>query len=221
MLPFRNFDLIIFDCDGVLLDSNTLKIEAMGEALKKMGVSLKEVDTCKSFFADNFGKSRFYHVDYFVENLLKVDTQSIDNFKQELLNTYSQQCKKLYLTANITPFSEKLLAQNTAIKYVASGSEQNELREIFKIRKLDSYFSGILGSPEKKSVHIATILKKHNTPKAVMIGDAISDLEAAKENNIDFIFYSPFSNVEAKMRHLCLINGYRIINSFKEVLQEI
>ena len=222
MRPFSYFNLIIFDCDGVLLDSNALKVEAMGNALKKMGVSLNEVKKCKCFFAENFGKSRFYHIDYFVENLLaKDDFLDADSFKRELLNSYSEQCKELYLTAKITPFTEKLLIKSSAVKYVASGSEQGELIDVFHQRGLNDYFSGIFGSPEKKSVHLSNILKANLSSRAVMIGDAISDLEAAKDNNIDFIFYSPFSNVELKMRDLCLKYGYRIIDSFEEVLKEI
>ena len=33
MLIFKDYDTIIFDCDGVILDSNELKIDAMREAL--------------------------------------------------------------------------------------------------------------------------------------------------------------------------------------------
>ena len=92
---------------------------------------------------------------------------------------------------------------------------------MFHSRKIEHFFSKVLGSPEKKSKHITNILKAHKTTRAVMIGDAVSDLEAARDNNIDFIFYSPFSNVALKMRELCLQHGYRVIDSFEEVLQEI
>lgn len=218
---FSDFDLIIFDCDGVLLDSNTLKIEAMGTALKKVGVNSNELEKCKVFFAKNFGKSRFYHVDYFSKNILNLGFLAADSFKKTLLAYYSEQCKKLYLTAEVTPFAIDLLTKSNAIKYVASGSEQGELREVFNTRNLDSFFSAIFGSPEKKTVNIANVLKIHCSSKAVMIGDALSDLEAAKENNIDFIFYSPYSNVENDMRKLCQKLGYRIIDSFEEIIKEI
>jgi len=213
---FNCFDIIIFDCDGVLIDSNDLKIDAMGKALQEVGVLEPYVEKCKFFFAKNFGKSRFYHIDYFVENILDLKKNGVTSFKNKLLTAYSEQCKTLYLTANMTPFVDELLEKNKAIKFVVSGSEQGELREVFELRQLAAYFEEILGSPEKKSIHIANILKKHKNLKAVMIGDAVSDLEAAKNNGIDFIFYSPFSNVEAKMNELCTKYEYRIIESFED-----
>ena len=220
MRPFNEYDLIIFDCDGVILDANILKIDAMKNALIDSGIALCEAEQCANFFAENFGKSRFYHVDHFVEHLINIKESEIEHFKKSLLTAYSLQCKTLYLSANITPFINELLIKNTAIKYVASGSEQQELRDVFKHRQLDSYFKEILGSPEKKVNHVTNIVNRHPRLNAVMIGDAVSDLEAAKANNIDFIFYSPFSNVDATMRELCLSYNYQIIDSFEEVLEQ-
>jgi phosphoglycolate phosphatase-like HAD superfamily hydrolase len=219
MRQFNEYELIVFDCDGVLIDSNDLKVEAMGKALEEAGVVEPYVEKCKMFFTKNFGKSRFYHIDYFVENILKLKDSEVSCFKDKLLSAYSKQCKTLYLTANMTPLVEELLEKNKAIKYVASGSEQGELRDVFKLRQLTTYFEEILGSPEKKSTHVTNILKLHKNLKTVMIGDAVSDLEAARNNGIDFVFYSPFSNVEAKMRELCIKYEYRTINSFEEIME--
>jgi len=221
MRPFSDYDTLIFDCDGVILDSNTLKIEAMRSALIESGLTAIEVDSCTNFFKNNFGKSRFYHIDYFVEELLKVKPENTEQFKKDLLASYSKQCKSLYLLAELTPFVIDVISTSTASKYVASGSEQEELRGVFQQRKLNILFKEVLGSPEKKVNHVTNILAKQPSSRAVMIGDAVSDLEAAKDNNIDFIFYSPFSNVEDKMRDLCLKFNYRIIDSFEEVLKEL
>jgi phosphoglycolate phosphatase-like HAD superfamily hydrolase len=221
MRQFSDYDLLIFDCDGVILDSNTLKINAMKKALSACHLSDLAVEECSTFFANNFGKSRFYHVDYFVENLLTIEKSAREKFKADLLTLYSEQCKRLYLLANSTPFVDDILTKSTAIKYVASGSEQEELNDVFQQRQLTHYFKAIFGSPEKKVNHVTHILAEHPKAKAVMIGDAVSDLEAAKDNQIDFIFYSPFSNVEEKMRALCLKYNYRILNSFEEVLNEL
>jgi len=138
-----------------------------------------------------------------------------------LLTSYSDKCKSLYLLAQTSPFINGVLSKSSAIKYVASGSEQQELRDVFQKRKLDLHFKEILGSPEKKVNHVTYVLTEHPSSTAVMIGDAVSDLEAAKNNNIDFIFYSPFSNVKNTMLALCAKYNYRVINSFEEVLNEL
>lgn len=221
MRLFSDYDLLIFDCDGVILVSNTLKIDAMRSALTEFDITTDEVNRCALFFAENFGKSRFYHVDYFVKELLNISASMAEQFKADLLASYSRKCKSLYLLADSTPFINDIFVKSSAIKYVASGSEQQELRDVFQQRALDHHFIEILGSPEKKVNHVTQVLANHPTSTAVMIGDAVSDLEAAKDNNIDFIFYSPLSNVEEKMRALCLKYNYRIINSFEEVLKEL
>lgn len=51
-----------------------------------------------------------------------------------------------------------------------------------------------------------------------MFGDAISDLEAAKINNIDFIGYLPYSNVKEKLILLITENNSKAVNEWSEVL---
>jgi phosphoglycolate phosphatase-like HAD superfamily hydrolase len=221
MHPFNEYDLIIFDCDGVILDSNQLKIDAMKNALIDAGCSNDEVNECSEFFASNFGKSRFYHIDYFIENFIDMGGKDDDKTRDILLESFSTQCCELYLQASEADGVSTVLKRSNAIKCVASGSEQNELQKIFLQRELSQYFTLILGSPTKKVDLVRNILSETSYSRAVMIGDAVSDLEASKSNNIDFIYYSPLSNVDSKMRELCSNQGYRVIDSFQEVLAEI
>lgn len=221
MHPFNEYDLIIFDCDGVILDSNQLKIDAMKNALIDVGCSNNEVNECSNFFASNFGKSRFYHIDYFIENLIDMVGKDNVNTRESLLELFSAQCCELYLEASEADGVSSVLKKSNAIKCVASGSEQSELQNIFLQRDLSQYFRLILGSPTKKVDLVKRILLETSYSRAVMIGDAVSDLESAKSNNIDFIYYSPLSNVDSLMRELCSSQGYRVIDSFQEVLAEL
>ncbi len=221
MHPFNEYDLIIFDCDGVILDSNQLKIDAMKNALIDAGCSNNEINECSHFFANNFGKSRFYHIDYFIENFIDMADKDDDKIRDILLESFSTQCCELYLQASEADGVSAVLKRSNAIKCVASGSEQNELQKIFLQRELSQYFTLILGSPTKKVDLVKTILFENSYSRAVMIGDAISDLESASFNGIDFIYYSPLSNVDSQMRELCTSQGYRVIDSFSEVLAEL
>jgi len=221
MRQFNEYDLIIFDCDGVILNSNQLKIDAMENTLISIGCSNQEVKQCTLYFAGNFGKSRFYHIDYFINHLINMAERDIEETRTLLLESFSNQCKKLYLKADITDGITTVLEKSQATKCVASGSEQGELQEIFSQRRLSNYFSLILGSPDKKNDLVSRILLECTHNRAVMIGDAISDLEAAISNDIDFVYYSPLSNVDVKMRVLCTDNNFRVIDSFKEVLGEL
>lgn len=216
-LTNKTYDVYIFDCDGVILDSNQLKIEAMKSALADLSFPEKEVEQCVTYFANNFGRSRFHHVDIFVQDILQIEKGKQKEIKEHILSAYSLKCKDLYLSANLTPnFIDMIVALNGK-KYVASGSEQSELRDIFHTRGLEQYFTGIFGSPTSKAELVKNILDKEPDKRAVMIGDAISDLEAAKINKIDFIAYLPFSNVKDKLTSLSLENNSPILSSWSEL----
>lgn len=218
MHPIANYDVYIFDCDGVILDSNQLKIEAMRNALESIVNDSLEVSKCVDYFRNNFGRSRFHHIDIFVEQFLLLDTTLQTEVKERILKAYSYQCKSLYLKAELTPGFIDFIGRLKGKKYIASGSEQQELRDVFATRKLDTYFNDIYGSPTKKSDLVANILKLNSDKSAVMFGDAISDLEAAKINNIDFIGYLPYSNVKEKLKLLITENNSKAVNEWSEVL---
>ena len=211
MHPIYNYNLYIFDCDGVILDSNLLKVQAMKKALIALSFDETEVDLCTTYFANNFGKSRFHHVEHFVNNLLKVGETNKAEIEQAILNDFSRQCKSLYLTAELTPGFIELIKSLPGEKYVASGSEQEELREVFKARNLQQYFSGIFGSPTAKAILLANILKEKNNANTVMIGDAVSDFEASVANEIDFICYIPYSNVADTMQSLSQEHDFTVL----------
>lgn len=217
MPHIANYDVYIFDCDGVILDSNQLKIDAMHNALLPIISDIEKVTICVDYFRDNFGRSRFHHVDVFVNEFLGLKESEKEPIKTAVLKGYSSQCKALYLSADLTPKVLNFVSGLQGHKYIASGSEQQELRDVFKERGLDTYFDGIFGSPTKKSDLIKEILNKHNSVTGVMFGDAISDYEGAELNHIDFIGYLPFSNVKEKLLTLCEKNQSVTIESWDEL----
>ena len=60
-------------------------------------------------------------------------------------------------------------------------------------------------------------MKQIDKPNAIMFGDAISDMEAAKNNKIDFVGYIPFSNVKEKLTILIKNNDYTLVGHWKEL----
>ena len=215
MHQLYNYDLYIFDCDGVIFDSNYLKIDAMKNTLSAYPAD--KVDKCIKYFSVNFGKSRYHHIEYFLENFLHKDEPYPKDQYEKLISIYSAECKKLYLKTKVSPGFINFIKKLNALKFVASGSDEKELIEVFYQKAIGDLFHGIYGSPEKKSNNIKKILQDNRHKNVVMIGDAFSDLEAAEENGIDFVFYSPYSNVRKEMTNLCEQKKYRIIESFEEV----
>jgi len=213
MPPLNDYDLYIFDCDGVILDSNQLKIQAMKQALYECVGEHNKLNECLEYFKKNFGTSRFNHVNIFVSEILELPEIERLNVYNKILSCYSQQCKVLYLTAKLTPGVLEFIQGLSGNKYIASGSEQSELIEVFRKRGLNIYFENILGSPESKTNLVSNIIKD-KPYNAVMFGDAISDMNAALDNNIDFIAYLPYSNVSEELIIESENRGFTIMNSW-------
>jgi len=217
MQDLTNYNTFIFDCDGVILDSNKLKISAMYCTLVELKFCDEEIDKCVNYFSNNFGKSRFHHVKQFIMEFLTVKLEDQVCVEKNILELYSEKCKLLYIKAEITPGFIDFISRLKGRKFVASGSEQNELREVFKIRKLDVLFDGVFGSPTAKNTIVKNILSTIPKATSLMFGDAISDLEAAKSNSIDFVAYLPYSNVVYELSEKAAVFGYKSINQWTEL----
>jgi len=192
-MNINKYDTIILDCDGVVFDSNLLKIKAFEKTLLELKFDKEKVERFTKYFKNNFGLSRYKFVEYFIKDILKIDFD--EKLYNQILQNYSKKAFELYLetdfTKNLIQFLEHYKSKNL---FIASGSDEKELKEVFKIRKIDNYFKDVFGSPKKKSEIIKDIVKNHLN--SVMIGDAMSDMIAAKEAKIDFIFMRDYSTNE-------------------------
>lgn len=85
------------------------------------------------------------------------------------------------------------IKNNNNIKmFIASGSEEKELRLINESLQLSKYFLGIFGSPKNKIDIVKSIIKdnKLNKNETILIGDSINDYDAAIKNDIRFFGYN-------------------------------
>jgi HAD superfamily hydrolase (TIGR01549 family) len=190
-MKLSEYDTIILDCDGVILDSNLLKLDAFRDALSDYDNDV--VSNFIDYFKVNFGTSRYTLTKVFIEEFLKQEFD--ENLYQNILNKYSQNCVALYeqsnMTKNFIDFIEKYKDKNF---FVASGSDQDELRSVFETRGISKYFVNIFGSPKKKTDIVSDIVRTNNN--CVMIGDSQSDMQASNDNKINFIFMSDYSTNE-------------------------
>ena len=217
MNQLSKYDVIIFDCDGVIFDSNKLKIDAMRESLDSLSIRQDIVEQCCSFFAKNFGKSRFYHVEFFVEHLINVEQGKKKELYQEILDLYANKTRQLYMSSTITPHCIDLLDDIRVPKFIASGSEEGELRWVFEKRGLSKQFDAIYGSPTSKSDNVRKIIESGHFKTPLMVGDALSDLDAAISNGIDFLGYLPFSNVREELEKKASECGFVCISDWPEL----
>ena len=195
MAKLKRYKTWIFDCDGVILDSNGVKTEAFREAVLKYGnaASKKFVE----YHRLSGGISRFKKFDHFFRSILGLRRYS--GPVKDAIERYGSLVRKKLVgcnkTAGLRRFLEKL--PRDAVKIVISGGAQDELRYVLKKRNLDRHFDAIYGSPATKADILARNLKKNKIPfPAVFIGDTLYDYICAKRYGIDFIFMSQYSEMK-------------------------
>ena len=178
---------IIFDFDGVILDSVPVKTEAFIKLFK--GYDKSYINKLVHYHELNGGKSRYIKIKYFFEELLNTKISDSDVLKYA--HSYSkltkiELSKQKYLITETINFIRKHYKEYNM--HIASGADENDLKYICKALNLDKYFLSISGSPKIKSEIVKEILNINNYKlnETILIGDSINDFEAANFNGIDF-----------------------------------
>ena len=184
----------IFDCDGVLLDSNQVKSHAMFEAAKPYGEEAARA--LVEYHKANGGISRFEKFHYFFGSILQRKDFEAD--QERALDRFAELSQEGLLKA---PEAEGLrdllgrIAEDNALAFVVSGGMQQEVRDVLVARGLADLFQGIFGSPDSKDLILTRELNGKGSMKqpAVYVGDSQYDYEAANRSNLDFVFVSGWS----------------------------
>ena len=138
---------IIFDFDGVILDSNTVKTSAFKNISKKFGESKSQA--LVEYHIKNGGVSRFLKIKWFVENILKTKNEDlIRNLVEEYGNEVYKSFESCSFRTNLFELKKKLKGTKWSI---ASGGKQEEIVNLLEKKMLlDIFDNGIYGSPTPK-----------------------------------------------------------------------
>jgi phosphoglycolate phosphatase-like HAD superfamily hydrolase len=193
MKQFCEYDTVIFDCDGVLFDSNFFKEEAFLTIASKYGdESISSMNKILSQFA---GSSRYLLFEKFLE-LFSEFSPSVPNIN-DLLNEFSDICLKKYKTCKKTTSLNELSHISKADWVVISSSDQIELRGILSELDVARYFNGgIYGSPCSKSEVIdREILIDLKDKNVIYFGDGQVDIDVCDKYSFDMIFLTEWSSL--------------------------
>jgi phosphoglycolate phosphatase-like HAD superfamily hydrolase len=223
MNHFFDFDVHIFDCDGVILDSNQFKLTAMSRALQICipSITLQTLNLCADYFKENFGRSRFHHVDLFLEKFILIENdQQAEHVRECVLSEYAIFCDEGYRRAEVVRGFSEVVVKLKSDKFVASGTEEQQLKRALKSRNLQSLFVDIFGAPRSKADILSMIKEKYLTrTKIAVIGDSLVDLDAAVANGLYFFGFLPLSNTPEKLKRRCLQYGFQTIDDWSELVQ--
>ena len=182
---------IIFDFDGVILDSIPVKTEAFRCLFE--GFDERLVNSFIDYHLLNGGMSRYLKIKYFYEKILgeKITDKKVDQLALEYSElTKLELSKEKYLIQDTLEFIQQNYQKYNM--HIASGADEKDLRYICTSLNLSQYFHSINGSPMVKNKIVKGILEvyMHKKIETVLIGDSINDLEAAKANDIVFYGYN-------------------------------
>ena len=215
MIDLSLYDYAVFDCDGVILDSNRLKTEAFARALE--GDSEKYIDKMIAYHKANGGVSRYKKFRYYFQEINP--HEDVEKNAKKAISRFAEIVQKELIECNHIPgvldFINAVKKQGLSL-FVVSGSDGEELREVFNKRKIDSLFSAIYGSPPTKTENMKKVKSQVGAQtKGIFFGDSRSDLEAAEKFGLDFIFVKGVSEWKEGDR-LTRIKGFLTIKDFKE-----
>ena len=189
---FEQYKTLIFDCDGVILDSNRLKSEAFYTSVLSDG-HLFSTELLK-YHKENGGISRYKKFEHYLN---VINPRSIFSLS-ELLDSYKKSVVSALLNCPMSSGFESFIKKNVNSHcMVISGGDEIELNHVFNKRKISCFFDGgIFGSPcDKNKIISAQIESENIVYPAIFFGDSKYDYEVAIKNGIDFIYLHELSDI--------------------------
>jgi len=208
---------IIFDCDGVILNSNKVKSEAYFKVVSAHYGS-KLATLLVEYLSMNTGNPREYFFNYFLKNIVPQNISGPG--VEQLLSEVSKEICKGLMECEISESLFNLRNKLPNTKWlVVSGGVERELKSVFDKRAIfDLFDGGIYGGPMSKDEILSSLIQQGsiNYP-AVYLGDSSYDYEVSSRYNLDFLFISDWSDFK-DWKNYCNTNKLSFINSLYDLL---
>jgi len=178
---------IVFDCDGVILESTDIKTEAFRALFAKEHPD--RVEEIITYHVRNMGISRYVKFRHICTRILGQPYTA--RHEARLARRFCRFVFERVLACPIVRGAREFLRREAGRRmlYVASGTPQSELDKILRKRGLWGYFVRAYGSPAKKPDVIRRVLREgpFRRSEVVFIGDAQSDRRAAQSTGVAFV----------------------------------
>ncbi len=181
---------LVFDFDGVLVDSNAVKREAYFEALRPVGAPPSLVEKVVN---DNRDGDRYVVIREVIRRLPGGGGagEVAERRVEECADRYNAICEEFTTTCREMEGASGMLARLSAryALYVNSATPEVPLRRVVERRGWRAYFRDVLGRPRTKAENLRDIIAREGlTPtEVVMIGDSAADLDAARACGCAFV----------------------------------
>jgi HAD superfamily hydrolase (TIGR01549 family) len=179
-------EAILFDFDGVILESVGIKTDAFRELFKTYPA---KVNAIVQYHLQNGGVNRTEKFAYIYRKFLRRPLTEVD--QKRLGIRFSNIIQMKMLVCRYVPGALRFLKslQGRVPVYVASATPERELKRIIKKRGIQPFFKRIFGHPTSKRETIRSVIRQGNLhPSQILyVGDSLADWKAARAEGILFV----------------------------------
>ncbi|MBC8444458.1 HAD family hydrolase [Candidatus Woesearchaeota archaeon] len=206
---YKNIKVVVFDFDGVILDTSFIKSGVFQDMFKKYPIFYERMWL---FHLKNKGTSRKFQFDYLVRNLLEEKGDVASKHIEELMSQYKESVASRLLKAQYIEGAYKAIvySEKKYTTYIVSNAPTSELHSILENKKIDKYFRDVFSSETgiNKSQALNQIINREKlSPECLLfIGDTCKDQISAKESLVKFV------GIENSMSNFFDDYGIRIKN---------
>ena len=217
-LNLAKYKTIVFDCDGVVLNSNQTKIDAYFAVAKRMGGSDEQARALVHHHVTKGSFPRNGKIEYYLREI--VNQPVTQETVQQFLHAFEDILDNTLMQCAVAPALLDLKAATPEASWMLlSGGDQAELRRVFPRRNLAQLFeAGIFGGPDTKDQVLARETANRNIQfPALFVGDSKYDYQAATKAGLDFVFLSDWTEVK-DWQSFCAENNIVSYKNMAELL---
>lgn len=179
-----SYKAIVFDFDGVILDSESYKIQTFKSLFSSFPDYIDKID---EYNKANRGISRYDKFRYIYQTILQLPyTEDVEKMLGEAYNSkLVQNLGSISLISGV----KKFLEQQHVPLYIASSSKESEMDQAMQAHGIKKYFKKTYDQSNTKEYAILDVKKKLKLKgdKILFVGDAIIDYEIAQKTKVDFL----------------------------------
>ena len=212
-------NLVIFDCDGVLVDSEILSQRVLLNMLEEIGVVVSE-----DYFLTHFLGFNFEHVTakVFADFAVILTSEFRQCYRAALIEVFAAELQQ-------TDHLQWLLSQLNVDSCVATSGSPEKVKHSLHYTKLEQYFDGkVFTSSEVKNGKPAPDLFLHAAKKmavapqnCLVIEDSNAGIRAALAANMHVIRYVGASHLKNKDSATQILEGVSTIGHWNQLFEQV
>jgi phosphoglycolate phosphatase-like HAD superfamily hydrolase len=191
--------VVFWDFDGVIKDSVMVKSAGYEKLFLPFGEDV--VKRVNKHHNVHGGISRFEKIPLY---LSWAGESANPNQVQEFCDRFSNLVQQAVVDSPWVPGVCEYLRSHYVDQcfVLITGTPQKEIEQILHTLNITQYFRDVYGAPKSKTIMIKDVLERLGclSDQALVIGDSGTDLEAAKNNNVDFLLRRTSLNRELQKR---------------------